>query len=125
MTNILLNRELTYAEKHLVRWMLEHGSPEARQFLPQLEQAQVTPWRCLCGCASIQLSINGQAEPPGGMHAIADFGFGDGDDVGGIFVYEISGVLAGIEVWSIASDAPKILPMPGMLSSLINEPGET
>lgn len=31
------NRELTDHERHLVRWMLVHGSPEAVEFLPQLE----------------------------------------------------------------------------------------
>jgi len=66
--------------------MLEHGNPEARAFLPQLDHAQVTPVRCPCGCASIDLSINGFPEPSGGLHVLADFVFGTGDDLSGIFV---------------------------------------
>ena len=46
-----------------VRWMLEHGEPDAREFLPQLERAQVLPTRCPCGCASMDFSIDGQPKP--------------------------------------------------------------
>jgi hypothetical protein len=47
------NRELTDHERRLVCWMLEHGSPDAKAFLPQLELAQVTPWQCPCGRARL------------------------------------------------------------------------
>ena len=106
---------MTDAERHLIRWMLEHGEPEAVTFLPQLEQAQVTSWRCSCGCASIKLKIEGQPEPPVGIHPIADFVFGTEEDLSGIFVYEKNGVLGGIEVYGMAGDAPKSLPLPDEL----------
>jgi len=93
-----MSRPLTTTEKELVRWMLEHGEPEAKNFLPQLEQAQVTPWRCSCGCASINFSIQGYPQPSGGIHPIADFLFGTEENLSGIFVFEQSGVLAGLEV---------------------------
>jgi hypothetical protein len=109
-----MNRQLTVTEKHLIRWMLEHGKPEARAFLPQLEKAQVTPWRCSCGCASFNLSIEGFPEPSGGIHPIADFRFGADED-SGIFVFERGGVLAGVEVFGFAGDAPKLLPSPESL----------
>ena len=110
-----ISRELTAAEKHLVQWMIEHGSPEAREYLPQLARARVTPWRCKCGCASINFSIDGQPEPSGGMHLIADFLLGSGDDLSGIFVFEQGGVLSGLEVYGLAGDAPKSLPAPEAL----------
>jgi hypothetical protein len=108
---ISMSRPLTSAEEQLVRWMLEHGKPEARAFLSQLELAQVTDWHCPCGCASIIFSVEGFPEPSGGLHPLADFVFGSGEDYSGIFVYEQSGVLAGLEVYGMAGDAPKSLPL--------------
>ena len=115
MSTVSTNRPLTAAEEHLIRWMLEHGEPEVRAFLPQLEKAQATAWRCPCGCASINLSVEGFPEPSGGLHPIADFVFGTDEDLSGIFVFEQSGVLAGLEVYGLAGDAPKSLPSPESL----------
>ena len=115
-----MNRPLTDAEQQLIRWMLEHGEPEAKNFLPQLEQAQVTPWRCACGCASINLSVQGHPPPSGGIHPIAEFVFGTDADLSGIFVYEQNGVLAGFEVYGLAGDAPKSLPSPESLRPFSN-----
>ena len=111
---------LTFAEEQLVRWMLEHGKPEARAFLPQLERAQVTDWRCSCGCASINFLVEGFAEPSGGLHPLADFIFGTDDELSGIFVFEQSGVLAGLEVYGLAGDAPKTLPSSDSLKPFEN-----
>ena len=105
-----MNRQLTSVEEQLFRWMLEHGNSAARSFLPQLEKARVTPFDCPCGCASINLSIDGLPEPSGGMHILADFLFGPDEEVSGIFAWEQSGVLAGLEVYGLAGDAPKTLP---------------
>ena len=110
-----MSRSLTSAEEQLVRWMLEHGKPEAMAFLPQLERAQVTDWRCACGCASINFAVEGFPQPSGGIHSLADFIFGGDDDLSGIFVYEQDGVLAGLEVYGLAGDAPKSLPSPESL----------
>jgi hypothetical protein len=109
------NRELTEHERRLVGWMLEHGSPEAIAFLPQLELAQVTPWRCPCGCASINFLIRGKPAPLPGVHPIADFVFGEEDKFSGIFVFEKEGILSGLEVYGLAGDAPKSLPDPEQL----------
>ena len=46
------DRPLTEQERSLVRWLLEHGNPDAAEFLPQLADAWVVS-RCGCGCASI------------------------------------------------------------------------
>jgi hypothetical protein len=102
----------------LCRHLLEHGELEAKTFLPQFEQAQVTPWRCSCGCASINFSVQGRLQPSGGIHPIADFLFGTEENLSGIFVFEQSGVLAGLEVYGLAGDAPKSLLSPESLRQL-------
>src|SRR4051812_35804947 len=112
MSESTSNRNLTTEERHLVRWMLEHGLSDAPRFLPQLERAQVLPTRCPCGCASIGFSIDGQPKPSGGLRPLADFVFGSSDELSGIFVFEQSGFLAGVEVYGLAGDAPKTLPSP-------------
>ena len=111
------NRQLTDHERRLVRWMLEHGSPEAAAFLPQLDEAEVTPWRCTCGCASINFQLRGRPEAPPGVHPIGNFLFGEGDTLSGIFVYENGGVLSGLEVYGLPGDAPRSLPQPEELRS--------
>ena len=95
--------------------MLEHGEPEAQPFLAQFDQAQVTPWRCPCGCASLHFAVAGQSEPHGGLHPVADFLFGKQSDLSGIFLYEQGGVLAGLEVYGLSGPAPKTFPTPDLL----------
>lgn len=109
-------RLMTPDELRLVRWMLEHGAPEAKSFLPQLDATRVTSWRCPCGCASFDFA---NEEPRSeGMHVIADFIFGDDATLKGIFVFTRGGVLAGVEVCGYAVDAPKTLPTPEELRPL-------
>jgi hypothetical protein len=110
-----MDRPLTPDEEQLIRWMLEPGTPEAQAFLWQLEKAKATTWRCPCGCASINLSIDGLPQPSGGLHILADFVFGTDDDLSGAFVFEKSGVLAGLEVYGLAGEAPQALPSPESL----------
>lgn len=110
------NRPLTDAERGLARWMLEHGNQEARQYLDQLELAEVTPWKCLCGCASINFQIRGHAEPPPGVRILGDFLINPADRPSGIFIFSSGGLLRGIEVYGMAGDAPSVLPRPESLS---------
>jgi len=98
--------------------MLEHGSAEARSFISQLELAEVTPWRCQCGCASINLQLKGHPEAPPGVHILGDFCFGRGDNLAGIFIFASDGLLSGIEVYGLAADAPNVLPVPCSLRPL-------
>lgn len=105
--------------------MLEHGNQDASQFLTQLERAKVLPTRCPCGCASIDFSIGGQPKPSGPLRPIADFVFGGDADLSGIFVFEQAGVLAGLEVYGLAGDAPKSLPSPDLLRPFSNETANT
>jgi hypothetical protein len=104
------NRPLSEPEHILAQWMLENGLPEGRGFLSQLTNAEVTDWQCPCGCASINFQIKGQPEPPPGVHVLGDYLFGDSDTLSGIFIFESAGVLSGIEIYGLATEAPKALP---------------
>jgi hypothetical protein len=106
------NRQLTDHERRLVRWMLEHGGPEAGRFLPQLDEVEVTPWECGCGCPSINVQLRGRPEAPPGVHPLADFVFGEGETLSGIFVYASEGILSGLEVFGYGAEVPKSLPQP-------------
>lgn len=112
MNKIAANRPLTPAEFELARTMLLRGGPEGQQFLSQLEQAEITPWRCPCGCASVNFQIKGHPEAEPGVHILGEFLCGSKDDPSGIFIFENGGLLSGIEVYGIAGDAPQTLPDP-------------
>ena len=109
---IHLNRPLTTEEYELTRWILEHGKPEARQFIEQLDWSRVIG-SCACGCASIDFEIEGLGKAPrGGIHILGDFIYGDESNLCGIFVFESGDILSGLEVYGLAVDAPKTLPSP-------------
>jgi hypothetical protein len=110
-------RLLTDAERRLARWMLENGTPEARSFLPQLEDAEATLWRCPCGCASFNLRTKAHLDPPPAkhLHILGDFLFGGLEDLCGVFIFEDAGILRGVEVYGGAGDHPKVLPSPESL----------
>jgi hypothetical protein len=110
MTSARENRPLAPAELSLARWMLEHGTSEALAFLPQLESAEVTSWKCPCGCASINFQIKGHPEAPPGVHVLGDFLMGVGESTSGAFIFESGDLLSGLEVYGLGGDAPTILP---------------
>lgn len=116
---IAQNRPLTQEELALARWLLEHGSAEAREFLMQLDAAEVLPWRCLSGCASFKLLVKGRKAAPAGVHVLSEFLFGsqEGQDLSGVFIYSSRGTLSGVEVYGLIGDAPKRLPEPLKLIS--------
>ena len=96
------NRPLTTVENDLVKWLLEHGTDEARILLPQLEQARVVS-RCSCGCASVEFSIDGTAASvKSGMSIVSDFRWDSPEGYFfGVFAYARQGLLSGIDLWSI------------------------
>lgn len=104
-----LNRPLTSAELKLAKWMLEHGSPAAQAFLSQLDIAEISPFKCPCGCASIHFQIRGREEAPPGVHILGDFMLVEGGHGGGAFIFENGGLLSGIEVYS-DGDPVTVLP---------------
>ena len=110
MDSISRNRKLTSKERTLAKWMLENGIGEAGAFLAQLDEIEVTPWRCPCGCASINFQVKGHPPAPPGVHVLGDFLCGPVDAPAGAFIYESGGLLSGLAVYSLASDAPPVLP---------------
>ena len=118
MYNSIPNRPLTPAEYELASFMLTSGGPEGQQFLSQLEQAEVTPWRCECGCASIIFQIKGHPEAEPGVHILGDFYFGPDDFSIGIFIFESGGLLSGIEVYGLRVEVLQTLPKPAELRKI-------
>lgn len=106
------NRPLTPHERRLATWLLEHGNSSAAGFLDQLALAEVTPYRCACGCASIDFKIRDRAEAPPGVHILATFQFMQDGLHCGIFIYSSNGILSGMEVTGYDGDAPRTLPEP-------------
>ena len=119
-THSFSERALTDEERLLATWMLEHGEPEALSFLSQVAHASVVGG-CKCGCASIDFAVDGHLPPLGGLQILGDYLFGSEADLSGVFIFAKGGVLAGLEVYGLASDAPSSLPHPSSLRSF-NEP---
>ena len=110
-------RPLTAEERALARWMLENGTTEAHGYLAQLELADATAWTCPCGCASFNFRVKGQPEAPPGVHILGHYLLGSGDNLSGAFIYASAGMLSGVEVYGMACDAPRVLPLPEELRS--------
>ena len=114
ITNIPENRALTETESNFIRWLLEHGDERARSFLPQLDDAWVTE-RCSCGCASINLSINGVTYyGKTGMETLGDYCWHSSSGAFfGVFAFACNDLLAGIDLYSLdgqstASEIPDV-----------------
>lgn len=125
MSALEQNRPLSASEMSLGRWMLEHGEPRAQEFLEQLALAEVTSWRCPCGCAPINFQIKGQELAPQGVQILGDFIFGPDDAPAGIFIFESAGQLSGIEVDGLSGDVPAILPREDDLRPLGSSRGKS
>jgi hypothetical protein len=106
------NRPLTGHEHSLARWMLENGTAEAKEYLGQLELAEVTPWKCQCGCASINFQLKGHPEAVPGVHILGDYLMGSGESLSGAFIFSSENVLSGIELYALTGDASPVLPWP-------------
>ena len=112
------DRPLSPEETDLVRWLLEHGNPQAREFLPQLAEARVVS-RCGCGCASVDFAVGVVAPAPGsGLGILADFYYRTAEGhLCGVFVFENCERLAGLEVWSADGLCVPTLPAVTQLES--------
>ncbi|EYC52809.1 hypothetical protein AZ34_05355 [Hylemonella gracilis str. Niagara R] len=118
-TPILDDRDLTSEERDLIRWMLENGNKGGRKFLGQLERARVHA-RCPCGCASIDLTIDGKTPTDFRMHILGDFQWkNEAGNLFGAFVFEQDGLLGGLDLWSVdGAETPSAIPRPEQLVSL-------
>lgn len=85
-----------------------------KSYLEQLSDATVTSF-CPCGCASINLSVNGKLPTKeASLEILSDFLWKtENGDLNGVFVLAKENQLSGLEVWSIdgketPSEIPKI-----------------
>lgn len=115
-------RPLSEHERTLLRWMVEESSGIGSGLSVQLERATVAA-RCGCGCASIDLSVDGveedKKEP---MDLIADFAWKTKTgNLCGAYLFTRRGHLAGLDLWSIdGAETPSALPETQALFPLAN-----
>ena len=108
-------RPLSDAECGLVRWLLEHGTASAHNYLSQVPRLRVES-RCRCGCASINFT---QPFRPAG-DVLSEYQWHDAaGHLNGIFVRASGGELAGLDLWSIdGASTPVGLSAPNQLRPL-------
>jgi hypothetical protein len=95
-------RSLTSEEMELLRWLLEHGLPEADSFAPQIERIRATRG-CDCGCPSISLYVDESAPLGTSSNKIISDVFGkthEGNAVG-VILFQSEGKLTELEVYSL------------------------
>jgi hypothetical protein len=112
------DRLLTSAEAEFIRWLLAHGNERAREFLPQVDRARVVG-RCGCGCASINLSIDGISHyHDAGMETLCEFRWKATEGEYEVFAFACGGLLAGIDLWAVWGEHPaSYLPFTSLLTS--------
>ena len=114
-----MDRPLTSDEYNLARWLLEHGKPEALDFLPQLDGAKASSWTCPCGCASFYFEVD-VPRSAGELNTLAHFEFGEGEALWGLMIWERNGKLNGVGIYGMPWRASKALPSLEYLSGLLN-----
>ena len=84
-------------------WLIEHGTPEAREFAPQIERARVVG-RCRCGCPTIDLGIDGaKTRTVGASQILSDFrGWTPEGYSVGVILHAREGKLSELEVFLVA-----------------------
>jgi hypothetical protein len=104
-------RPLNDRERELLVWLLDHGPPDATNFLPQLDVIEARS-SCRCGCPSIEFRVPVDSpfiHSPQGMRVNA-LGQSGKDDVG-VMLTAGSGVLSQLEVYTFGEvDHPFGLP---------------
>ena len=99
---IWVDRPLSPEERRLLEWLIEHGTPEARDLRSQVEQARVVS-HCRCGCPTVDLGITGMERTSGGSQILADF-IGqtpEGFRVG-VLLHAREGRLSELEVYNLS-----------------------
>jgi hypothetical protein len=114
---IAVDRELTPPERELIDWLLSHGLPGAREYLPQLGETRVIG-QCSCGCPSIDLAVGGVGPNRGaGMVVLSDYLWPAPEGIlSGVVLFGTEGRLACLEAWSVDGLAtPTQWPLPQQL----------
>src|SRR5688572_14586152 len=105
-------RSLTTEERALIRWLIDHGTGDSAQLLSQVERATVTA-RCGCGCASIDLAVDGvEEEKKEPMELVADVAWKTkAQHLCGAYLFTRRDRLSGLDLWSIdGAEIPSALP---------------
>jgi hypothetical protein len=105
-------RPLTPAEEELLRWTLEHGTEEAKSYLPQIERIRAAS-SCTCGCPSISLVVSDgiPAAVAGKDGVVADLSGQTADGISvGVLVFQDDGRLSELELYPYDNDGPFGLP---------------
>lgn len=117
-------RPLTQEEEKLLRWILEHGSDEARSYLPQIEGIRAK-FSCSCGCPSISLVVSNGAlnTVTAKERIVADLTGRTSEGISvGVLVFQDEGKLSELEVYPYDNDGEFGLPTIESLASF--ETGE-
>ena len=100
-----------------MRWMLQHGEPEAEAYLDQVDEAIVSGG-CGCGCASIDFQVGDRhVDKKKGMTILSDYLYGPESPPFGAFVFAHGDTLGGLEVYGFGETADR-LPAPEELRAL-------
>jgi hypothetical protein len=90
------NRILSLAEKELIKWLISHGTPEARDYVLQIEKLQVVR-RCSCGCPTVDFYAS-----QGASKILADFYGVTPENVEvGVILHARDGRIAELEIYPL------------------------
>jgi hypothetical protein len=106
-------RPLSPREQEVAEWLIANGGSseeEKKTYLSQLARATVVR-RCPCGCASIDLAIDGRESSESGIVPFGDFVTPESQH--GIFIFSRGDLLAGVEIYQLAAESlPAEFPPP-------------
>ena len=98
------SRSLSRREFELADWLLRNSTlisePEKENFRAQLGRAVVSSG-CVCGCATIDFTVDGKKSGTGGLRPISEAAVGENEF--GIFIHECEGLLSGMEIYALAN----------------------
>ena len=91
-------RPLTAEEQALLIWLLEHGIPDARNFLSQINTLRARS-SCTCGCPSIEFTVPLDAPYVETTHGTLAAFSGKSDGIDVVLALTAGfGVLSGLEI---------------------------
>jgi hypothetical protein len=105
-------RPLTPEEEKLLRWVLEHGTDEAKSYLPQIEGMRAKT-SCSCGCPSIVLVVSDDA--PAAIAAkeriVVDLSGQTAEGISvGVLLFQDDGKLSELEIYPYGDEGKFGLP---------------
>jgi hypothetical protein len=107
----------TADELMFLRWLMEHGTPEAARYADQIERVRVAA-ECTCGCPTIDFALDGQPRATGGSLIISDVVGTTPDGTGvGVTLHVRGEALSELEVYARGAETPTTLPTPADLKS--------